>query len=977
MKHIHLWGVQENNLKDLEVKIPLGSFTVICGPSGSGKSSLAFDTLYAEGQRRYIDSLSNYAKQFLKKAPKPNIEGIKNIPPAIAIEQKNSVKNSRSTVGTSTEVIDYLRLLYEKIGKAYCPEHHLLLEKDDPVSAAKKLVSNLNGERAYLLIPLDEAHRILSGKKLWAQLKKEGYARIYMPAKAKATTEKKVKKRTTSKVVKTNKLKKIDEAPYSETPLGKVINLDDVPRKTAPKGEFYIVIDRFVLTTEDESRIADSLSQAFKATRELNKNYLSGHARVITTSGKQMIFDERLSCSVCNYLFPEISSRLFSFNNPVGACPTCNGFGNILKIDKAKVIPDPSKTIAQGCLKPFFMPSARSDKKELFEYCKNAKVDLHTPWEKLSKKHQKNIWEGSQDFYGVLGLFEYLEGRRYKMHVRVFLARHKSPFTCPDCKGLRLKKEARQVLVNDCAITELSSLTLEKLIKHFKKVKFTPLEQEACKEILRQINSRLMYLSDVGLDYLTLNRETKTLSGGEYQRLNLANQLGMELSQSLYVLDEPTVGLHPRDNDRLISILKMLNNLGNTLVVVEHDHDVIKNSNNILEIGPGSGSLGGEVIYSGPTKEFYNEPRSVTAPYLRPQKQIVDLTISRPVELEAFKYKLTLKGCTGNNLKNVNVELPLNRIVTVTGVSGSGKSSLISDTLYPAVARILKVGFKEGLEYKSLTGVENLKSVLYIDQSPVGKTARSNPATYLKVFDPIRQLMASLPESKAIGYRPGTFSLNVDGGRCPVCHGLGVEVIDMMFMDDIEVLCDTCDGKKYRDEILDVKYHNKNIYEILNLTVSEAMDFFVAYPNIRRPLAVLKEVGLDYIQLGQRASTLSGGESQRLKLARELNLTNQKGTLFILDEPTTGLHFKEVELLIKVLHKLVDTGASVILIEHNLDIVRASDYVIDIGPEAGEKGGKVLFAGPPSELISFKKGHTGLYLKRYIEGLYSGSSFDN
>ncbi|MBC87413.1 MAG: excinuclease ABC subunit A [Bdellovibrionaceae bacterium] len=983
MKDIHLWGVKQNNLKDLDVKIPVGSFTVICGPSGSGKSSLAFETLYAEGQRRYIDSLSNYAKQFLNKAPKPDIEGIENIPPAIAIEQKNSIKSSRSTVGTSTEVHDYIRVMYEKLGKAFCPEHHIALEKDSPVSASEKIVREMEGERAYLLCHVPEDGRALANKKLYQYLVSEGFLRVYLPkkkttrkTKSKKTATKKTTKKTTAKVVKEVSAQETQLKLYSEVEVGEVVNVEDLPRKTVPKTEFYVVIDRFALRDQDKPRIADSINQAYHLSTVLNKDNVSGHAIVVTTTGKQMILDEDHSCSICNYKFPEISARLFSFNNPVGACPTCNGFGNILEVDENKVIPDPSLTLAEGAIKPFMMPSARSDKRELTNYCKSAKIDMHTPWNKLSKKHRQILWEGNEDFYGVLGAFDYLEQKKYKMHVRVFLARHKSPSKCPDCKGTRLRSEASQVLHNKHSIVELGQMTLAELEKYFKDLSFSKTEWEAAGEVIQQIRSRLKYLNDVGVGYLSLSRETKTLSGGEYQRLNLANQLGRGLSQSLYVLDEPTVGLHPRDNDRLIQILHELNKIGNTLVVVEHDHDVIKNASNVIEIGPGSGHLGGNIIFSGDKQEFFNFDDSNTVPYLVPKNNWVPERQPRPIDEANYKYNLKISGCKGHNLKNVTVNFPLHRLVTITGVSGSGKSSLVGQTLYPAVARELKKDFKPGLEYKTLTGLEHVNNVLFIDQSSVGKTARSSPVTYLKVFDGIRQVMAGTPEAKSLGYTAGTFSLNVDGGRCPVCKGLGVEVIDMMFMDDIEIPCDACDGHKFRKEILDIRFNKRNISDILKMTVKEAMDFFVSYPNIRRPLSVLKEVGLEYIQLGQSASTLSGGESQRLKLARELNLTQQRGTLFILDEPTTGLHFKEVELLMNVLHKLVDGGASVLVIEHNLEVIRNSDWIVDVGPEPGAKGGKILIEGPPSTVMNTKKGHTGRYLKEYIESLHPAAHFE-
>lgn len=933
MKHIHLWGVKQNNLKDIEVKIPIGSLTVVCGPSGSGKSSLAFETLYAEGQRRFIESMSNYTRQFLNKAPKPDLDGINNIPPAISIEQKNSVKSSRSTVGTTTELIDYLRLLFEKIGVPHCPDHKIPMSRESVTEASDKILQQFSGKRGYILVEIGEETRILASKKLHAQLLQDGYLRI------------------------------LDEN-------NKVVEISDKAfiKKGLPKKSFYLVIDRLAFSAEERGRLADSVGQAYDASIKYNKSQLSRKAVVLTTDNDLLKLSEEACCSVCGYVAPPVSSRLFSFNSPLGACPTCKGFGNILELDEAKVVPNANLSLAEGALNPFSMPSAEQDRKVMLAYCKKAKIDVHTPWKDLPKKHRDTIWNGNDDFFGVKGLFEYLDQLKYKMHVRVFIARYRSPFTCPDCKGARLRREANDVFVHGHNIGKLSELTIEDLQKTFGAMKLTSTESEIADEVFKQINARLNFLMRVGVHYLTLGRETRTLSGGEYQRLILANQLGMGLSQSLYVLDEPTVGLHPRDNDRLISILKDLKELGNTLVVVEHDHDVIENSENILEMGPGSGYLGGEVIFSGPTKEFYKSEKSVTAPYLRSHTKRESLRIIRPVDVETYKYKITVEGASGHNLKNLSVAFPLNRLVSVTGVSGSGKSTLVTKTLYPALARALDIEYLPAQKYESIEGVDLLKSVVLIDQSPIGKSARSSPITYMKAFDAIRSIMAATPEAKSRGYSPGTFSLNVDGGRCPACKGVGYEEIDMQFMDNVIIPCDVCDAKKYRPEILEILYRDKNIYQILQMTVAEAMNFFIAHPNVRKPLSVLKEVGLDYLQLGQPANSLSGGESQRLKIAKELSQVQQKSTLYILDEPTTGLHFREVELLMKVLNKLIDAGGSVIVVEHNQDVIRGSDYVIDLGPDSGDRGGKIVAQGSPDEIIKNKKSLTGQYLKRYIEG---------
>lgn len=978
MKDIHLWGVKQNNLKNIEVKIPVGSMTVICGPSGSGKSSLAFETLFAEGQRRFIESMSNYARQFLNKAPKPDIEGISNIPPAISIEQKNTIKSSRSTVGTATEIIDYLRLLFEKIGKSYCPTHHCPTEKESVTEATDKVIKNFSGKRGYILVEINEEGRAAEGKKLHSLLLQDGYLRIYIP---KSTEVKSPKTKDTKKSSgKKSSTKALPQEPLSRSTgttveeMGTVVEIGDPAaiKKGLPKETFYLVIDRMSFNEDERGRIADSLTQAYEASIKYNTALLTRRATILSTEGQRLQVSEEASCPVCGYTPPPLSSKLFSFNSPIGACPTCKGFGNTLDIDEEKVIPNPNLSLAQGALSPFWMPSATHEKKQLLTYCKKAKIDTHVPWKDLPKEHRDVIWNGNKDFFGVRGLFEYLDQIKYKMHVRVFISRFRSPFLCPTCKGARLRDEANHVLVASSNINELSSITIEELHNFFQKLEISPHQQEVAGEVLKQIRSRLEFLMRVGVHYLSLNRETRTLSGGEYQRLILANQLGMGLSQALYVLDEPTVGLHPRDNDRLISILKDLKDLGNTLVIVEHDHDVIKSSEYIIEMGPGSGYLGGEVVYSGSTEQFYNYNKSNTVPYLKPSKDHTPLRVIRPVDVENYKFKIELKGAKGHNLKNLDVIIPLNRLVSVTGVSGSGKSTLITKTLYPALARALDLEYLPAQEYSALEGVEHIKNILLIDQSPIGKSARSSPITYLKAFDAIRTIMATTPEAQTRGYTPGTFSLNVDGGRCPACKGTGYEEIDMMFMDNVVIPCDVCDGKKYRPEILEIQYKSKNIHEILSMTVSEAMNFFVAHPNIRKPLSVLKEVGLDYLQLGQPANSLSGGESQRLKIAKELSQVQQKSTLYILDEPTTGLHFREVDLLMKVLNKLIETGGSVVVVEHNLDVIRGSDYIIDLGPEAGKKGGNIVAQGSPDDVMKVKKSLTGQYLKRYIDS-HTGS----
>lgn len=935
VKEIEIWGIKQNNLKNIEVKIPLGELTVICGPSGSGKSSLAFETLFAEGQRRFIESMSVYARQFLNKAPKPDIEGITNIPPAISIEQKNSVRNSRSTVGTTTEIHDYLRLLFEKIGKFHCPTHKIPTTKFSVTEATDLVCRKFEGQRGYVLISINSKNRVLEGKKLLAQLTQDGFLRI-------ANLQK-----STGSALEVLELKNL---------------------KNVPKEDFYLVIDRLSFSQSDRDRLADSINQAYDTSLKYNLDQPFKTCEVITVGGDRLRFSEENSCPTCGFVAPDLTSGFFSFNSPLGACQTCKGFGNVLTLDEAKVIPNPELSISEDALSPFSMPSAAEDRKALIKYCKKAKIDISTPWKSLPEKQRQLIWNGSSEFFGIVGLFEMLEQMKYKMHVRVFISRFRSPKVCNECEGGRLRSETQHVLIKGYNINDLSKKNLKDLLEIFERMELSPYEADSGSEAFKQIKSRLSYLNRVGVHYLSLDRETKSLSGGEYQRIMLANQLGMGLSQTLYVLDEPTIGLHPRDNDRLISIIKDIRDLGNTVVIVEHDHDVIESSENIIEMGPGSGSLGGEVIYTGTTEKFYKSAKSNTVRYLG-AKNRKRLIAERPVNSKTHLYKVSLQGCSGNNLKNIDIEIPLHRIVTITGVSGSGKSTLITHTLYPALARALNVEYTPAQKFRQIKGTENLKNVLLIDQSSIGKSARSSPVTYLKAFDAIRALFSEVSESKFRGYTAGTFSLNVDGGRCPSCKGTGFEEIDMQFMDNVIIPCDSCNSKKYRDEILEIKYNQKNISEVLAMTVKEAMEFFVSVPAIRRPLSILKDVGLDYLTLGQPSSTLSGGESQRLKIAKELNLSQQKGTLYILDEPTTGLHFKEIELLVKVLNQLVDNGNSVILVEHNLDIIMNSDYIIDLGPDAGIEGGEIVAQGSVKEIMESKKSLTGSYLKKYIEGL--------
>lgn len=1003
MRYIHLKGVKQNNLKNIDVDIPLGSFTVICGPSGSGKSSLAFETLYAEGQRRYIESLSNYAKQFIGKSPKPDIDSIQNIPPAVAIEQKNTIRNSRSTVGTTTEVIDYLRLIFEKISLVSCSKNNFQLQSTSSVKASDYILNHFLDDRIYVLAPVIKSQARFKGKEFINYLLKEGFVRIFVPDTIKPslkktkktkgkTASKKIKKKSIKAKVKTssklsNKLYKKEfslEPSIAEVPgcrdnnlvsntkdlPGKVIDID-LSTKTSvlPKKDFYVVVDRLQVSKENTSRITDSLALAYKSSLIFNKDISGAFGKVINTKGKTYNFTETNSCPICYFSLPPLTSQFFNFNTSLGACSNCSGFGNVLELDENKIIPNKELSLFGGAILPFFMPSSKRHKKKLIDFCKEKKIPLTKAWKDLSSAQQKQVWNGSGKFKGVVGYFAALEKKKYKMHVRVFLSRFKSAFPCKECLGTRLKKEVSLARIHGFSISDLTKLRISELFEVLSNIDFTTSERAKIKEALEQILSRLDFLIQVGVDYLSLDRLCKTLSGGEFQRLILAKQLGMGLSQTLFVLDEPTIGLHPRDNLKLIELLKKLKNLGNTLVVVEHDKDVILNSDHLIEMGPMAGVHGGEVMFEGSINEFKKSDDLLTKPFLWPNKKLLTILDFRGIDPSICKFKIEMFGCRGNNLKNIDVSIPLNRLVSVTGVSGAGKSSLISSTLYPVLANKYLSKSILPLEHDFIDGLDQIKNVVFIDQSPVGKTTRSNSMTYMKIFSAVRDVFASTRKAKMLGLKSGFFSLNVKGGRCPECEGLGYENVDMMFLDDLKLPCEECDGERYTKHALDIDYRGKNIFDVLNMTVDEAMTFFVAYPKIRKPLSFLKEVGLQYIKIGQSASSLSGGESQRLKVARELYSSKKKSTLYILDEPTSGLHFGEVFLLIKVLNKLIEGGGSVILIEHNLDVIANSDHVIDIGSEGGRLGGYLVAQGSPLEVAKVKSSHTGLFLKKYYKEL--------
>ena len=937
-KSIEINKAYQNNLKGLSAKIPLGSLTVICGLSGSGKSSLAFETLYAEGQRRYLQNLSNYLKQYIIQQSPPEVESIVNLPPALALEQKNNIKSRRSRVASLSGLADHLRLIFEKLAQVHCPKHKIPLKSFSSDQVAQYLLENFKGERAFALSPVLREH-IKNSKNFLHQLRQKGFSRLLFPQ---------------SKTLSLNQVK----------------NIEDI--KKLPNKNFYLLLDRFVIEKKQTSRLRDSFKQAF----DLPKMFpalpfvFSKELVVQLLNGEKRAFSQKAKCPECCYEFPlPLTANLFSFISPLGACPNCEGYGYNLEIDENKVIPHPKLSLKKGAIHPFQGLSAATWKKQLKKYCEEKHISWNKAWCNLSPQHRKSLWEGQGNFKGIKAYFEKLEQKKYKMHIRILLFRYKSPFPCPACKGSRLRSDLNHIFFHKKTFNDYMKMNLGQMKNFFERKKISSLEREIAGESFSALSHHLKYLNALGLSYLNLNRSVSTLSGGEFQRLNLSSQLGLCLSQVLYVLDEPTVGLHPRDTARMIALLKELQKLGNTIVVVEHDQEVMKNSDYVMELGPESGHRGGELLWSGWTKDFLKFSKSNTVPYLK--RKNIDLKKFRPVNKRNYKYRLLLKNCSGHNLKNIDLFVPLNRFVVLTGVSGSGKSSLVTQSLYPAIKKKLFAETLPGLPYERLLGAEFLKDVILMRQEDIGRSSRSSVISYIKVFDIVRQHFAHSPLAQRLGLKPSHFSLNVEGGRCPSCRGLGYQEVDMLFMDPLKVLCEDCKGKKFKKEILQVQLKDKNIYQLLNLTVKEAFQFFKMEASILRAFNSLKEVGLSYLKLGQGINSLSGGERQRLKFSKELLKSSQEKTLYILDEPTKGLHFKELELLLKVIDRLVETGGSFLVIEHNLDMIKSADFVIDMGPEAGHRGGHILAEGNPIQIMNCPRSHTGQFLKAFIrQGRY-------
>jgi excinuclease ABC subunit A len=907
IRELIIEGARQNNLKNIRLKLPHDRFIAVTGVSGSGKSSLAFDTVFAEGQWRFIESISTYARLFLEKLDRPDVDAIQNIRPAVALEQKNPVRGSRSTVGTLTEIYDYLRLLYAKVSTPYCPQCGKEIRKWDTSQIVHLLTEEYPGRKALVVFDTSEPPE---------DLKKRGYHRLLVN--------------------------------------GEVVDINEV-RALPVTAPFSIVLDRLLIT--DEPRLPDSIEIAWREGNERLKVILVDEKPGIE---RPLRFTAANACEECGIELPEPSPLLFSFNHPVGACPQCKGFGNILVYDEERIVPDKHLSLSEGAIEPLDKPAAKWWKRQLIAGARKAGIDVKKPFLEFTDKEKEKVFRGAPDFYGIDDFFEELESKRYKLHVRVFLSRYRKGSVCPACNGKRLQKEALSYKIEHYDIAELSDLPVSKLAAFFHDIDLSPFQRDLAKEILRQIALKLSFLRRVGLDYLTLSRQGKTLSGGEYQRVNLSNQLASCLTGTLYVLDEPTVGLHARDTERVAKIMSELSGIGNTVIVVEHDKGIIQAADWIVELGPGGGHRGGEIVFSGPREKFLAAD-TLTARYIKGFDRIE--VRSEAGHLRRNRNEIVLYGARGNNLRAVDLRIPLRTLTSITGVSGSGKSSLVVETLYRALARALGIQEEPPLPYHSIAGREFIKGLKIIDQSPIGRSPRSNPVTYLKLFDHIRKLFSEQPESKAHGYGPGFFSFNVPGGRCETCRGEGYQKMEMYFFEDIYVKCEDCDGRRYRPEALKVTYGGKDIVGVLDMTVDEAIEVFSDAPQIVARLSLMKDVGLGYLKLGQPATTLSGGEAQRLKICSELSFGGKGEFLYILDEPTVGLHFNDVKLLIGVLRKLVEAGNTVTVIEHNLDVIAASDWIVDLGPEGGDQGGSVIFEGTPEEIVKADGSYTGKYLK--------------
>lgn len=916
-KKIVIKGARQHNLKNIDLEIPRNKLIVFTGVSGSGKSSLVFDTIYAEGQRRYVESLSSYARQFLERINKPDVDMILGISPAVAIEQKTGSKNSRSTVGTTTEVYDYLRLLFARIGKTICFNCGNVVTKATTGTVTEWLETNDDGAKFYLTFPLKD-HQGRSVKEEIEFIKKRGFFRIF------------------------NGDNFID---LSEE--------DFIPKS---KQGVYIVVERFKVT---KGRVREKLGESIEITFKEGENRL---VLINADTGEKKEFNRYFEC--CRIRYEEPEPRFFSFNNPFGACPVCQGFSLVMGIDMNLVVPNPNLSIIDGAIAPWRSPKYSANLRELVQLSKKYKIPLNVPFKELPEDKVKLIIDGFEDFIGITKFFEKLESKNYKLHVRIFISKFRGYTTCSACKGSRLRREALQVQIERHSIHDVVKLPIEKSLDFFLGLKLSDYDLQVGERILKEIIKRLTFLNDVGLGYLTLDRLSSTLSGGETQRINLATALGSSLVGTLYVLDEPSIGLHPRDNARLIKILKNLRDIGNSVLVVEHDPEMMQNADIIIDMGPKAGQFGGNIVARGTYDEIVKNPSSVTGKYLSGETRI-------PIPSERRREKrkfIKIAGARENNLKNIDVEIPLNSFVVVTGVSGSGKSTLIHDVLHGGITKLMGMNPHRIGKYDEITGINYLDNIEIVDQSPIGKSPRSNPVSYIKAFELIREIFASTHQAKTRKYAPGYFSFNIPGGRCETCQGEGLIKVEMQFLADLYLECEDCKGTRYKKETRDITYRGKNIVDVLNMTVDEAILFFEGNNRLLRLLQILSDVGLGYIKLGQPSNTLSGGEAQRIKLALHLSSRREKEhTLFIFDEPTTGLHFDDISKLLNCFNMLLEANNSIVIIEHNLEIIKCADYIIDLGPEAGEKGGEIIATGTPEEIAANKISWTGKYLKEYLK----------
>jgi len=971
-------GARVHNLKNVDIEVLHNTLTVVTGVSGSGKSSLAFDTIYAEGQRRYVESLSAYARQFLERIEKPDADTIDGIAPAVAIRQKNTTRNPRSTVATATEIYDYLRLLFARVGRTYCINCGREVKKDTVDEVADVIQALEPGTRLQVLFPLQRAG-------MTAPQLVEKTARS---AKSKKSTAKTVASELLSDALKT-RLFDLRKADFNRLYQDGQIFEFSTPESLLDVNfaePVFVLVDRLGVSADSRTRVVDAIETAYRESGEVIFEVPADE----NTAGRQLRFAQRFECKVCNIRYEEPEPRLFSFNNPYGACPKCQGFGNTIDFDLDLVIPDKLKSLSEGAIEPWTKPKYRPLFTDLKRYAKGAGIPLDMAWIDLAEEHRHLILNGEGKFLGVRGFFHHLERKKYKLHVRVFLSRYRGYSTCSECNGSRLRMEARQVKIQGRNLCEVCSLTVEDALKFFDQVKLTAAEAEIADKLLQEIRERLRFLNDVGLEYLTLDRLSSTLSGGEAQRIQLATSLGSRLVGTLYVLDEPSIGLHPRDTHRLVKILHDLRNLGNTILVVEHDPDIMKAADRILDLGPGAGENGGKLIAGGTYDEILHNPASLTGRYLSQ-----DLRIQLPAtRRKPGSQQIKVKGVRANNLKNVDINIPLGMLVAITGVSGSGKSTLLHQVIYKALAQAKQqsgngnvAAATSSATWETLEGDQYIDEAVLVDQSPIGRTPRSNPVTYIKAFDAIRDLFSSLPEAKKRGFSAGHFSFNIPGGRCEVCQGDGTVTVEMQFLADVELICEECKGTRYKPQVLEVRYRGKNIHEVLNLTVKEALKFFAEAPKVTEKLRSLEEVGLGYLRLGQSATTLSGGEAQRMKLAAHLQPATREGRsggntekikrrlLYIFDEPTTGLHFDDVSKLLAAFRRLIEAGGSIVVIEHNLEVIKTADWVIDLGPEGGNRGGKIVGVGPPEAIAKLPGSYTGKYLAPVLNG--NGASRGN